>query len=293
VTLVPALAAQAARVTMVQRSPTYVLSLPSRDPLMERMKEWLPERVAYFALRWRNILFAMGLYAYCRQFPEPARRWLIGRAERALAGKVPVEPHFAPKYPPWDQRLCLVPDDDLFVALREGRAAIVTGEIERFTERGLRMKSGEEIEADLIVTATGLSLKVVGGASISLDGQALALGRAFVYRGCMICDVPNLAFTVGYTNASWTLKVDLATDYFCRLIKRVEDEGKRSVVSRLDETGMAARPVVDLQAGYILRAAAELPVQGTRPPWRLYQNYLLDNLMLRYGGIEDEVLEMR
>jgi cation diffusion facilitator CzcD-associated flavoprotein CzcO len=243
-------------------------------------------------VRWRNILMSIAIYEYCRRFPQSARRWLMGQAKRALRGKVPVEPHFAPSYAPWDQRLCVVPDDDLFVALREGRARIVTGTIASFTQSGLEMTSGENIDADIIITATGLTMRPLGGMAITLNGRALTMSDALVYRGCMVRDLPNFAFAVGYTNASWTLKVDLAADYVCRLLRHMQRMGKNVVIPRLHDDSITPEPLIGLKSGYVFRAQSELPMQGSRLPWKLYQNYLLDNILLRYGSITDDVLEL-
>jgi len=291
VTLVPELARRAAHVTMLQRSPTYVISLPSQDDLADRLRKHLPADVAYSVVRWRNVLFQMGIFAYCRRYPESARRYLIGRVRKSVRGRVDVDTHFTPTYGPWDQRMCLVPDGDLFKALREGRASVATDHIETFTENGIRLRSGEELEADLIVTATGLKMRFMGGIELDVDGRRVQPNETMVYKGMMLSDVPNLAFAVGYTNASWTLKCDLTSEYVCRLLGHMERHGYVQCRPRRNDPSVKEVPLIDFSSGYVQRALSMLPKQGSAAPWRLYQNYALDRVMLRRGRIEDQAMQ--
>lgn len=290
VTLVPALATDAASVIMLQRSPSYVASLPNREALLPWLA-WLPGDLALRVIRWKNVLFSLALYKYCRHFPERARRFLIGSVRQQLGPDFDVATHFTPSYDPWDQRLCLAPDADFFRAIREGRASVVTDHIESFTESGLRLKSGAELAADIIVTATGLRVQMLGGAQLQVDGRRVALNEATTYKGAMFSDVPNFAVALGYTNASWTLKTDLVCEWFCRVLGHMERRGYRVCCPRLPEGGIEHEPLVDLSSGYVQRAIADLPRQGARVPWRIHQNYLLDLLNFRYGPLEDGVLQ--
>ncbi len=291
VTLVPAMAKRAEHVTMLQRSPTYIVSAPEQDVVANWLRERLPEDTAYTITRWKNVIVSMGLYKFCRSFPEKAREVLTKQVERQLRGsKTQVDPHFVPTYNPWDQRLCLVPNGDLFRAIRKGRADVVTDHIETFTEHGIRLKSGRELEADIIVTATGLKLKFLGGVTLDIDGKPIEMTEAMTYRGLMCSDVPNLAFAVGYTNASWTLKVDLAFEYFCRVLNYMAARGYTQFEPRRNDPKIKRAPLIDLQSGYVERAAAQLPSQGSKSPWKLYQNYALDYLLLRKAPLEDGAL---
>ena len=291
VTLVPELARRAAHVTMLQRSPTYVISAPSSDDAANWLRDHLPEDVAYSMVRWRNILFFMGIFNYCRRYPESARRFLTERVRRAVRGRVDVDTHFNPTYAPWDQRMCLVPDGDLFKALREGRASVVTDHIETFTEKGIRLRSGQELEADLIVTATGLKMRFMGGIDVEVDGRRIQPNDTMVYKGMMLSDVPNLAFAVGYTNASWTLKCDLTSEYVCRLLGHMERHGFVQCRPRRNDPSVKEVPLIDFSSGYVQRALPMMPKQGSAAPWRLYQNYALDRVMLRRGRIDDPAME--
>ena len=291
VTLVPSLARKAAHVTMLQRSPSYVMSVPERDFIADYLRARLPEKVAYDIVRWKNVLLAMALYEWCRRYPRHARNAITKQAAKLLGGSLDVDPHFTPKYDPWDQRLCLVPDADMFEAIREGNVSIVTDEIETFTETGIRLKSGAELEADLIVTATGLKLKMLGGLALDVDGRSVKPSETMVYKGTMLSDVPNLAMAVGYTNASWTLKADLSAEWVCRLLRHMDGHGYTTACARRGAAKMSDEPVLNLASGYVKRAIAELPRQGSAAPWRLYQNYALDRLMLRYAKLRDGVLQ--
>lgn len=295
VTLVPALSRgpnAAARVTMLQRSPSYVASLPTRDAIAARLRELLPAGAAHMAIRWKNILRSMFYFWIARNRPESFKQSVRTQARRALGDAYPVDVHFAPRYNPWDERLCIIPDGDLFKALRSGSAEIVTDEIAHFTERGVQLASGAELEADVIVTATGLRMSLLTGVALTVDDTPFALSDAFVYKGLMLSHLPNFAMTVGYTNASWTLKSDLIAQHVCRLLRYMHRRGYRQVTPRCDST-MPGRSVFDFTSGYVQRAQAQLPRQGPSRPWRLYQNYLKDLLMLRYGAVANAALEFR
>ena len=288
VTLVPELAKQAAQVTMVQRSPSYIVSRPTVDFIAEWLKRWLPAGAAYAATRWKNVALTWLFYRLARGGPERMARKLIDLARRDIGERFDAA-DFTPPYKPWDQRLCLVPDGDLFAAIRDGRASIATGEIERITDTGIRLATGAEIAAEIIVAATGLKVVPYGRMAVSVGGVPSDLSRAMVYKGMMLSDVPNLMFIFGYTNASWTLKADLSCDYLVRLLKRMDAAGATVAVARRD-ANVAERPFLDFTSGYVQRALPLLPKQGERRPWRLYQNYLLDLMTLRFGRIEDGTL---
>jgi monooxygenase len=290
VTLVPALAETAAHVTMLQRSPTYVVSMPSRDHLAAWLRSRLPARAAYAVTRWRNVLLGALFFWYCRRFPERAKALLVEGGAKALPG-IDVARHFTPRYNPWDQRLCLVPDGDLFDAIKAGRASVVTDEIECFEPQGLKLRSGAELEAELIVTATGLELQLLGGVELSVDGARIDPSATFAYKGMMLSGVPNLALSMGYTNASWTLKCDLTCEYVCRLLNYMAEHGYTRCCARAPAASAPRLPMLDFSSGYVRRAIAKFPKQGTRRPWKLYQNYLLDLVTLGYGRLEDHVME--
>jgi cation diffusion facilitator CzcD-associated flavoprotein CzcO len=291
VTLVPAMAEQAAHVTMLQRSPTYILSLPSRDRLADSLRRRLPARRAYSIIRWKNVLLQQLSYGISRRWPGFARRMIRRGLLRELPPDYEIDTHFNPSYAPWDQRLCLVPDGDLFKALASGDASIVTDRIATFTETGIRLESGEELEADVVVTATGLNLLALGGVELSVDGREIEVGETVGYKGMMLSGVPNLAIALGYTNASWTLKCDLVAEYVCRLLNHMRDRGYDWCVPLEPPPGVRREPFLDLQAGYVMRSIDQLPRQGERTPWRLHQNYARDILMLRRGEVEDEGID--
>ncbi len=295
VTLVPALAKRAAHVTMLQRSPTYIISAPERDAIADWLRERVPMPLAYAATRWKNVLLAMAIFSYCRRFPEQAKRFLVGRVKKSLENRGTGEAHasiedFTPSYNPWDQRLCLVPDGDLFKAIREGHASVVTDTIESFTETGLKLHSGKELEADLVVTATGLKLKFLGGLELEVDGKRIDPAKTVTYKGIMCSDVPNMALAVGYTNASWTLKCDLTSEYVCRLLEHMDKHGYAQCCPRRTDPSMKEVPIIDFSSGYVRRAIDKFPRQGTVPPWKLYQNYALDLMLLRHAPMEDRSL---
>ena len=275
VTLVPALAETAASVTMVQRSPSYVLSIPDQDPVGNALSKVLPARAAFGAVRWKNIVLGWSLYRLSRRRPALVSRWLRRDERRRLPVGFDVDTHFTPSYDPWDQRLCLVPDGDLFRSLSSGRAAIVTDTIETFDPTGIRLRSGRHITADIVVTATGLNLLPFGGIDLVVDGDEVSLPQTLAYRGMMLSGVPNFAFAIGYTNASWTLKVDLVSDYLCRLLNHMDRNGYGSCVP-VPGPGMEGRPLLDFRANYVLRSLERFPRQGSLDPWRMSMNYLRD-----------------
>ena len=291
VTLVPALAQTAAHVTMLQRSPSYVVSLPAEDPIAKRARRFLSPRRAYSLIRWKNVLVTMLSFQLSRRRPRLMKRLLRRWLESALPPGFDIDTHFTPRYNPWDQRLCVVPDGDLFEAIGDGRAAIVTDRIETFTERGIQLASGGELEADMVVTATGLNMQFLGGAQLDVDGEPVELPRTMTYKGMMLSGVPNMAFSMGYTNASWTLKCDLTCEYVCRLLGHMDARGYTQCTPRDRDPSVTPQPVIDFSSGYVLRSVDKLPKQGSKPPWRLYQNYALDILSLRRGQLEDGTIE--
>jgi cation diffusion facilitator CzcD-associated flavoprotein CzcO len=290
VTLVPAMAEQAAHVTMLQRSPTYILALPAADRLANGMRKLLPARIAHRLIRWKNILLSMYFYRVCRRRPERAKRLLRHRLARELPPGFDIDKHFTPDYDPWDQRLCVVPDADLFRAIRAGRVAVVTDRIATFTREGIRLESGQELPADVVVTATGLKLLALGGVRLTVDGAAIDPGQALAYKGLMLSDVPNCATCVGYTNASWTLRAELASMYVCRLINYMDRHGYRQCLPHHDGSPMETQPLLGLKSGYVQRAVHLLPKQGLTPPWVLRQNYLSDLISLYFGSVADGTL---
>ncbi|MCO6512193.1 MAG: NAD(P)/FAD-dependent oxidoreductase [Aridibacter famidurans] len=289
VTLVPALAEKAKHVTMLQRSPTYILSIPAKDRIANFLRAALPSKAAYALSRWKNVLIGMVIYTLSRRRPSAIKRFLARGVEKEL-GKEAL-PDFTPTYDPWDQRLCLVPDSDLFESIREGKSSVVTDTIKTFTETGIELESGERLEADIVVTATGLVLKLMAGLHLVADGDPVDLSETLTYKGMMYSGVPNLASALGYTNASWTLKCDLTSEYVCRLIKHMDKNGFDSCTPRINDPSIERVPAIDFNSGYVLRALDTLPSQGTKMPWKLHQNYFRDLAMLRYARLEDEAME--
>jgi cation diffusion facilitator CzcD-associated flavoprotein CzcO len=290
VTLVPAMAPEAAHVTMLQRSPTYVVARPAEDSIANRLRRRLPIGLAYGLTRWKNVLLGMYFYQLCKRRPDRAKALILKGVRYFLGPDYDVEKHFTPRYNPWDQRLCLVPDADLFRAIRARQVSVITDQIETFTETGIRLKSGGELEADLIVTATGLALQLLGGMTVEVDGKAINPADTLAYKGMMYSDVPNFAVVSGYTNASWTLKADLVCEYVCRLLNHMQKNGLRQCTPRLDDPDMERLPWVDFSSGYIQRAVDKFPKQGARRPWRLHQNYAMDLMSLRYGSVRDKAM---
>ncbi|HEY2333697.1 MAG TPA: NAD(P)/FAD-dependent oxidoreductase [Solirubrobacterales bacterium] len=291
VTLVPAMAEKAAHVTMLQRSPTYIASLPAEDPLAHGLRRLLPNRAVYSIVRWKNVLIQTFFYQLSRRRPRAVKRFIRRGVERSLPAGFDVDKHFKPKYDPWDQRMCLVPDGDLFRTICEGDASIVTDTIERFTEGGIRLDSGEELEADVIVTATGLNLLFLGGMELVVDGEAVDISRKMAYKGMMLSGVPNCAFTVGYTNASWTLKADLTSEYVCRVLAHMDAHGYRKSVPEVADPSVKEMPLMDLNSGYVLRSLDRFPKQGSKEPWKLRQNYFFDIRTIRRGSLDDGAMQ--
>ena len=291
VTLVPALAESAAHVIMLQRSPTYIVARPSEDVIANWLRRKVSARLAYTLVRWKNVLLQMYFYNLARRKPGKTKKGIMHLAQKALGPGYDVEKHFSPRYNPWDQRLCLIPDADLFLAIRSGKASVVTDEIASFTERGLRLQSGKELEADIIVTATGLKVKLLGGTELMVDGIAATPSRAMTYKGMMYSEIPNLASAFGYTNASWTLKADLTAEYVCRLLNYMDAHGYDYCTPRRRDPSIAEEPAINFTSGYIQRARDVLPKQGSKKPWKLHQNYALDLLNLRFARVDDGTLE--
>ncbi len=292
VTLAPALAGTAARVTILQRSPSYIVSRPSRDGIAHGLRRILPARAAASITRWKNVLLGMLFFSRSRARPERVRALLLKMVAEELPGH-DIERDFAPAYNPWDQRVCLVPDGDLFAAIRAGKVAMATDMIETFTPGCIRLASGRELEADLVVTATGLVVKLLGGIALSVDGTPVDVADRVSYKGMMLNDVPNLALSFGYTNASWTLKSDLTARYVCRLLRHMDRRGLDIAMPRLPEEGVERAPMLDFTSGYVRRAAGSLPSQGPVAPWRTHQNYLKDLAALGWGTVTDAAMEFR
>ena len=291
VTLVPELSRKAALTTMLQRSPTYIASLPGGDPLASRLRKWLPVSWVYHISRWLRVLLQMLTFNYARRHPQRARRFLLGRVREALGPDYDVATHFTPRYNPWDERLCAVPDGDLFDALRVGRAQVVTDRIDHFTPQGIALQSGGHLDADIVVLATGLNLLFMGGMQLSVDGTAIVPAQHYVFRGMMLSGVPNFVQTMGYTNSSWTLKADLNAQYVCRLLRHMRKKNKRAAVPVVDPARVTEEPMLDFQSGYIQRSIGEFPRQAREKPWRVYQNYFLDLLSLRFSSLTRTALK--
>jgi cation diffusion facilitator CzcD-associated flavoprotein CzcO len=293
VTLVPELAKQTRHTVMLQRSPTYIYSQPIEDPWAVTLRKFLPNSWAFLITRWKQMAAQMFGYQIARKMPGLARRALLQQARDALGADYDIEKHFTPGYNPWDQRVCAVPENDLFKAISEGRAEVVTDKISSFTETGIQLESGSSLEADIIVLATGLNMKYLGGASVTIDGQEVDLSSHFVYRGTMLSDLPNLGQVFGYVNSSWTLKADLISKYVCRLRNHMRRSGKRIAIPRADANGMQASPFLDLSSSYVTRGMDLFPKQGDSSLWRVYQNYYMDFFNLRMRPVRDCVLELK
>ena len=291
VTLVPALARTAAQVTMLQRSPTYIVARPSEDTVAQWMNRRLPAGLAGGLNRWKNVLLGTYFYNFARKKPERTKKMIFGYISKFLGPEYDAAKHFTPRYNPWDQRVCLIPDSDLLVAIRAGKASIATDEVETFTEEGLQLKSGELLPADIIVTATGLNLKLLGGMRIRIDGAAVNPVQSLSYKGMMYSDIPNFASAFGYTNASWTLKSDLTAEYMCRLLNYMQARGYDYCAPRRRDPSVLEEPAITLTSGYLQRSNDLLPKQGSKKPWRLHQNYARDLLALKLGRINDGAME--
>jgi cation diffusion facilitator CzcD-associated flavoprotein CzcO len=291
VTLVPALAEQAAHVTMLQRSPTYIVAMPSEDAIANWLHRHLPTKLAHSIARWKSILLNMYFYNLARRRPAYTKEAILQMVQKELGPEYDVNTHFAPRYNPWDQRLCLVPNADLFAAIKSGKVSVVTDHIVTFTETGIRLRSGQELTADIIVTATGLTLKLMSGMQLVVDGVPVELSHTMSYKGMMYNDIPNLASALGYINASWTLKCELTAEYVCRLLNYLDQHGYTQCTPRRRDASIAAAPVLDLASGYVQRAIDTLPRQGSRKPWKIYQNYVRDLLSVRFSRVNDGTME--
>jgi len=291
VTLVPAIAKNAAHVTMLQRSPSYVVSAPGEDSWSQALNKIFPIRLTYFLIRWKNIFrTSLGFYL-SRKYPERVKDRLINLVQEELGNDYDVEKHFTPRYNPWDQRMCLVPDSDLFNSIKCGKASVVTDHIEHFTERGILVKSGEHLEADIIVTATGIELNALNDIEVSVNNEKVEPHNRLSYKGMMLSGVPNLAFSFGYVNASWTLRADLTCEYVCRLLNRMDKLGVNTCIPQEDPTAIVDDEYIDFSSGYVQRALDRLPKQGKKAPWRNYQNYLKDIFLVRIFSIKDSTLK--
>jgi monooxygenase len=277
---------RAAHVTQLQRTPSYVLAIGRTDPIAEKLSQWLPARIADPIVRAKNIAQLITLYQISQRFPGFMKGVLRKQAAAQLPEGYEVDTHFNPPYNPWDQRMCMVPNGDLFKAIKRGDADIVTDKIDTFTERGIRLQSGQELEADIVITATGLNLQMFGGATLTVDDEPVKLPDTMAYKGMMLSGVPNLVFMIGYTNASWTLKVDLVAEYFCRLLRWMDAHGK-AVATPERDPAVEERPLLDFEAGYVQRSIHELPRGGDRKPWTLAMNYAIDAVALRRGSLEE------
>lgn len=290
ITLVPSMADKAAHVTMLQRSPTYVLSVPRADRISPFMRRFLPDQVVHHAARAAFFSAQAATYQLSKRAPQLARTLLLGAVRKQLDGALPMR-HFTPRYKPWDERLCAVPDGDMFAAIREGKVSVVTDHIDTFTETGVRLQSGAELEADILVTATGLEMRLFGGMEIRVDGVPQVMSQALTYKGVMFAGVPNLSLTVGYTNASWTLRADLVAEYVCRLLKTMDERGAHTVLARHPGARVGVRPMLEMASGYVARAKDKLPRQGEESPWQLPQSYRRDLKALRFDRLDDQHLE--
>ena len=289
-TLVPAMAETAGHVTMLQRSPTYVVSAPSKDRIAERLRRVFPKALAYRLVRLKNVIVSMVMFKLVRRNPAPAKKRLIGMVRDALGPDYDVEKHFTPRYNVWDQRVCAVPDADLFDAIKSGKVSVVTDHIDTFDRDGIRLRSGARIDADVVVTATGLEMQLMGGAALFLDGSKVELPKTMIYKGMMIGDVPNLSYVIGYNNASWTLKADLSSVHACRILNYMDARGLAIAVPKLDPTEPSDGNFFGLSSGYLDRAQGSVPKQGTRHPWKVHHNYARDYASLKLGRVDDGVL---
>lgn len=290
VTLLPAMATTAAHVTQIQRTPTYVLPRPKQDGLAKILKSFLAPKHAHAVMRWKNTRLQRYFYLFCQRFPESARRLIRKANAKRLPDQYPIDTHFKPPYDPWDQRLCAAPDGDFFDAIKAGNATIETGEIDKFEAGGIRMKSGNLVLADSVIIATGLKLKMLGGIPLRTDGEGVDLQSALVFRGMMLSDVPNFAFAIGYTNSSWTLKIDLLCKYFCDLISAMDAQGKTTCLPKAPAQNIETRPLLDFSAGYVKRGIKELPRQGPGYPWEMTLDYMADRKSLKNRPVLDPAL---
>ena len=291
VTIIPTMAEEAAHVTMLQRSPTYFLSAPDEDPVGNFLRKFISSKLTYKLVRWKNIRFQWWFFQKCRKFPKKVKEFLIKQVREALGPNYDIDTHFTPKYNPWDQRLCLVPNGDFFNAINAGKASVITDHIDRFTKKGIKLKSGGEVEADLIVTATGLNLEVCNGIKLEVDNNEVDISKTMTYKGMMFSDVPNLVATFGYTNASWTLRADLTSEYVCRLLNFMDKKGYANCCPRTAEHVEPDGDWLDFTSGYVKRSMHKFPKQGSRDPWRNTQNFPKDVLAIRWGNIDNKELK--
>ena len=290
VTLIPSMSREVEKITMLQRSPTYIVPVPSKDKLAIKLRKFLPESFVYTIIRSRNIMLTMAFYNYCKRFPQKAREFIFNFNKKILPKDFDMS-HFTPKYNPWDERLCAVPGGDLYKAIYKGKADVVTDHIDRFVDNGILLKSGKTLEADIVIPATGLKVVVLGKINVTMDGQPFDVTDKMSYRGVMFEGVPNAAMVFGYTNSSWTLKADLIADYFCRLVQHMDKKGYDEVVPVNSDPSMAKKSFIDLSSGYIARVKDQLPKQGTKGAWKLHQNYFRDFLSLRLSSISAKELQ--
>jgi cation diffusion facilitator CzcD-associated flavoprotein CzcO len=280
----------AAHVTMLQRSPSYIASLPAKNPMANVLRRVLPGGRGGRAIRWFNALMTQGSFQVSRRHPKLVKRMLRAGVKRQLPRGYDIDTHFTPRYDPWDQRLCVVPNGDLFKAIKRGSASVVTDHIDTFTQTGIRLQSGRELDADIVVTATGLELLFIGGIRLSVDGEVVDLASKLTYKGMMLEGVPNFAIAIGYTNASWTLKCDLTCDYVCRLLNHLRATGQRQCTPINSDASVTAEPLLGLSSGYVTRSAHLFPKQGSAFPWQVHQSYLRDYRTLKKSGIEDDAM---
>jgi monooxygenase len=292
VTLVPSMSKDTASLVMLQRTPTFIANVPQEQPIAKKLRNWMPDSWVFRLTRWKQVLFQIYLYKLSRKRPQELKKVLIGRVREELGPDYDVDTHFTPSYNPWDQRLCAVPDGDMFAAIREGRAEVVTDHIDHFNNEGIQLKSGKQLDADIVILATGLNLKFAGGVTYIIDDKEVDFTEHYIFRGMMFSGVPNMAFTVGYTNSSWTLKAELTGKYVSRLLNKMSKGGYSSVTPRL-KGNIEEVPLLDFDAGYVLRARDKFPKQGNRLPWKNYQNYIRDFIGLRIGRLNDKELEFR
>jgi len=291
VTIIPTMAEKAAHVTMLQRSPTYFLSAPDEDPVGNFLRKFISSQLTYKLVRWKNIRFQWWFFQKCRKFPKKVKEFLIKQVREELGPNYDIETHFTPKYNPWEQRMCLVPNGDFFNAINAGKASVITDHIDRFTKKGIKLKSGGEVEADLIVTATGLNLEVCNGIKLEVDNNEVDISKTMTYKGMMFSDVPNLVATFGYTNASWTLRADLTSEYVCRLLNFMDKKGYANCCPRTAEHVEPDGDWLDFTSGYVKRSMHKFPKQGSRDPWRNTQNFPKDVLAIRWGNIDNKELK--
>jgi len=292
ITLIPSMTDKAQHVTMLQRTPSYLVTVPQFDPMVRVLLKFLPEMTVYKLSRARNNFLSQSVFKLSRKYPNFMRKVLLKQV-KAQVGKDFDMKHFTPPYNPWDQRLCAVPNGDMFKVLRKGKASVVTDHIDRFTDKGILLKSGKTLEADIIVTATGLNLRLFGGMQMSVDGKAIELNQHISYKGVMFSDIPNLSNTLGYTNASWTLKADLIAEYVCRLLKHMDKTGNRIAVPERNDPSVKPTQLLEMTSNYVTRAEAHLPKGADRAPWKLFQNYKADMNQLHNGELEDGVMAFR